>query len=91
MRLSDVPLQIRIDAGIKSCSGCGRCCLESPCILSMGIYGFNNQCPALFWNEEVRMYRCKLAHEFPERLYIGDACIMPENEWREDVRKRDGG
>ena len=87
MRLSDIPLKLRLDAGIKLCQGCGRCCWESPCMLSIGIYGLQDRCPALYWNGE--KYRCKHAEEFKERLYIGDACIVPNNEWRKNVIKRD--
>lgn len=87
MRLSDLPLQLRIEAGIKQCVGCGYCCLESPCALSMGIYGLRDKCPALFWNGE--KYRCKLAEEFNSRLYIGDGCCSPLNTWRQDVKRRE--
>ena len=69
-----------------SCIGCGYCCLEATCML--GVYFFNTQypCPALIW--DFKQYRCQLAEQYGDDLYIGSGCCSPLNTWRKEVRKR---
>jgi len=69
-----------------SCVGCGHCCLEATCLL--GVYFFDRlyPCPALIWDG--KRYRCQLAEQYGERLYIGSGCCSPLNAWRKEVKKR---
>ena len=69
-----------------SCVGCGYCCLQAKCLL--GVYLFDTQypCPALKWDGE--RYRCQLAEEYGDDLYIGSGCCEPKNKWRKEVKKR---
>jgi hypothetical protein len=48
------------------------------------MYGVVGICPALFWNGE--MYRCRLADDFRDKLYIGEGCFS--SPWRDDVKRR---
>ena len=70
-----------------SCVGCGFCCLQATC--SLGVHFFNNRhpCLALNWNGE--QYRCQLAEEYKDELYIGSGCCSPLNDWRKEVKQRD--
>ena len=70
-----------------SCVGCGHCCIESTCVLGIDLFGRHYPCLALHWDGQ--RYRCRLAEDFPERLYIGVGCCSPLNSWRKEVRIRD--
>ena len=69
-----------------SCRGCGYCCHEATCSLGVNLFGSTHPCPALFWNGE--MYRCRLAGNFKDALYIESGCCSPLNSWRKEVKER---
>lgn len=68
------------------CVGCGYCCLQATCLLGVYFFGKQYPCPALHWDG--KRYRCQLAEEYKDDLYIGSGCSSPLNEWRKDVRQR---
>ena len=72
--------------GIKPCVGCGYCCWESTCSLGFKFYGTTHPCPALYWNGQ--QYRCKLADDFANHLYISEGCSSSLNTWRRNVQQR---
>lgn len=72
--------------GTKPCVGCGYCCWEATCFLGFKFYGIIHPCPALYWDEY--QYRCKLADDFANHLYIGAGCCSPLNTWRKDIQQR---
>jgi hypothetical protein len=69
-----------------SCVGCSYCCRQATCLLGVKLFGAQYPCPALFWNGG--KYRCKLAENFKEDLYIGCGCSSSLNSWRKEVRER---
>lgn len=69
-----------------TCVGCGYCCLQATCSLGVEVYGTTYPCPALLWKG--KQYRCKLANEYEDILYIGSGCCSPLNSWRKDVKER---
>lgn len=81
---------------MKNCVGCGYCCIKAPCEACRRIYPGATECPALYWNEEKKMYRCKLmelpgdvGRGFREEIYANTGCSSTlGNEWRNDVRPR---
>ena len=68
------------------CLGCGYCCLQATCSLGVELFGVKYPCPALIWDST--KYRCKLAEDFKDELYIGSGCCSPMNDWRKEVKKR---
>lgn len=69
-----------------SCRGCGYCCYEATCSLGVNLFGTTHPCPALIWDGE--KYRCKLANDFEDALYIGSGCCSSLNSWRKEVKER---
>jgi hypothetical protein len=67
-----------------SCRGCGYCCHQATCSLGVSLFGAIHPCPALIWDGE--KYRCKLANDFEDALYIGSGCCSPLNSWRKEKR-----
>jgi hypothetical protein len=69
------------DAATKPCVGCGFCCRQAPCALSVRIYGGGPKCPALVWDG--KRYWCKIiSHpivgpKHREELAIGAGCCSP--------------
>lgn len=57
------------------CVGCGHCCLSATCLVGAIHYELKEptRCPALFQNE-IGQYRCRLAEQYAEDLYIGAGC-----------------
>ena len=78
------------------CVGCGYCCIKTPCEASRRIYPGAVECPALYWNENKKNYRCKLmelpgdiGRGFREELYANTGCSSTlGNEWRKDIKQR---
>lgn len=79
---------------VKTCVGCGFCCLKAICEVGARLYGPGvTQCPALEWKES--RYVCKLM-ELPGdqglayrlELYAGEGCCAGLNTWRQDVKDR---
>lgn len=69
-----------------SCIGCGYCCIQATCYLGVQFWGHIHPCPGLYW--DTNRYMCKLADEFPDKLYIGVGCCSPKNTWRNEVKER---
>jgi len=68
-----------------SCIGCGYCCLQSTCSLGIHLWGIEQPCFGLYWDGE--RYRCRLAIDFAEKLYIGCVCCSPKNHQRDIMKK----
>jgi|WetSurSiteA1Bulk_404760.scaffolds.fasta_scaffold00793_4 hypothetical protein len=81
---------------MAECVGCGYCCLKSPCEACRRIYPGATLCPALYWNKEKKMHRCKLMElpgdvglAYRNELYAGTECSSSLfNDWRIDIRCR---
>ena len=73
------------------CVGCGWCCLTDQCRESHILYGYQERCPDLVWDENALRYLCRRAADpaFRYRLGIGEGCCAPLLPWRKDVRNRD--
>lgn len=76
---------------VKPCVGCGFCCMQARCSLSVTYWPHADDCPALVWDDS--RYKCKFAmvedgYWFREKLYIGGGCCSPMNSWRTNVRLR---
>lgn len=83
-------------ANYPKCVGCGYCCIEVPCGVALRIHGGGlKECPELFWDKEVKMYRCsimtgdsQIARHYRKELSAGAGCCSSLNTWRQDVKKR---
>lgn len=79
---------------VRECVGCGFCCLQARCSLSVRIWpNGDGECQALIWDGS--RYKCKLAlmsgqrgAEYRAALYIGDGCCSSLNSWRLEVKPR---
>ena len=76
---------------LSACVGCGWCCLNDQCVESRILHGYKRRCPEIFWDEALKLYRCKLSGSQRMRLLLamGEGCCAPLNSWRDDVRDRD--
>ena len=81
---------------IKSCVGCGFCCMQAKCVAGQRLYPASKICPALDWIEEKNRYLCKLmclpgniGFEFRHELYAGAGCCSNMNGWRQNVQRRE--
>ena len=72
------------------CVGCGWCCLTDQCVESHIKHGYRERCPEVFWDNDLRCYRCRLSADDSLRrlLGIGEGCCAPLNPWRDDVKDR---
>ena len=61
------------------CCRCGFCCLSEQCPISKYLYGKQNCCPALFFEEE-KAY-CK----HPDIVPFGDGCCMAARCFKDGV------
>lgn len=83
---------------MSECVGCGYCCLKTPCVAAVRLYGSGiTECPKLVWNETAQRYFCDLmlipgpvGDGYREELYAGAGCCCGLNSWRKDIRKRTG-
>jgi len=80
---------------IKSCVGCGYCCLKTPCEAARRLYPGVTECPQLEWDESEGRYFCGLmrlpgliGEGYRKELYAGAGCCSNLNSWRNDVKKR---
>jgi hypothetical protein len=79
---------------IRSCVGCGFCCIKSPCSAGARLYGSAVvRCASLEWRET--RYYCKLmelpgsqGESYREELSAGAGCCSNLNSWRTDVKDR---
>lgn len=78
---------------VKSCVGCGFCCIKTPCDVARRIYGNVKECPDLIWNGD--RYICRLMTlsgelgiKYRSELYAGEGCCCGLNSWRNDVKPR---
>jgi hypothetical protein len=79
----------------RECVGCGFCCMQAPCLVSLRIYNGTKSCPAFYWNESENKYRCKLMElkgsqgfKYREELSAGAGCCSGLNSWRQNVINR---
>jgi len=79
----------------KPCVGCGWCCMHDQCWVSHDKYGYLPRCPDLYWDGGLGRYMCG-AMDDPEngriarrKLFEGQGCCAPLNDWRGDVKNRD--
>lgn len=86
------------DIHIKSCVGCGYCCIKTPCDVSRRLYGGGiRECPQLQWIDEDSRYSCglmtlggEIGRSYRKKLYAGEGCCASLNSWRRDVQRRTG-
>lgn len=79
---------------VKSCVGCGFCCIKAKCQAALRIYGSGVEtCPALIWDND--RYHCHLMRLdgdlglfYRKELYAGEGCCCDLNTWRNDVKNR---
>jgi hypothetical protein len=76
---------------VKTCIGCGFCCMQAPCSGSVRLYGDSYPCPALTWSELDQRHYCKLCQIpgplgecYRKEFYIGAGCCSGLNSWREE-------
>lgn len=82
---------------IRSCVGCGFCCIKTPCDAARRIYGSVKECPDLIWNKDENRYICRLMTldgelgiKYRLELYAGEGCCCGLNSWRNEVKPRRG-
>jgi len=76
----------------SKCVGCGYCC-QTPCLRACTENWIDeyDQCIKLYWNEELKMYRCievESSSTFARYVFIGGGCGLNLNSWRKDVKRR---
>lgn len=69
----------------SKCIGCGYCCLQSPCAVSVSVYGITSLCPALHWNEYRKRYLCSI-FKIAVNQFSDEGCSSSLNSWRKGVR-----
>ena len=77
----------------RPCLGCGFCCLQAQCGLSVRVHAYKEICPSLYWNETRKRHLCRavegdLIITNGEELDIGAGCCSPLNSWRNEVKNR---
>ncbi len=78
---------------VKSCIGCGFCCIKTICDSGRRIYGNGViLCPALKWDEKCKRHYCKLCNisgelgrQYRIELYVGAGCCANLNSWRRET------
>lgn len=66
------------------CVGCGYCCRQMQCYLSLEVYGTDTGCPGLIYDFEEKRYYCELCRKpgelgekYRKALSIGAGCSSP--------------
>ncbi len=71
----------------SKCVGCGYCCLQSPCAVSVSIYGITGLCPALHWRESRKRYLCSI-FKVAVKQFSDEGCSSSLNSWRKEIKIR---
>lgn len=88
-------MKLAIVDGIEAspCLGCGYCCLQAQCGLSVRVHTYKEICPSLYWGEARKRHLCRavegdLIVTNGKELSIGEGCCSPLNSWRKEIKNR---